>query len=154
MVKKNFSNLSYPSICTIIRKGQIKVNKKQAKNSLVLNLGDKIRLYKIIKQEEKVKKVVPRFSEEIKKWVIFKDNNLIALNKPSGVAVQGGSKVKINIDALLDSLKYDQTNRPKLVHRIDKRTSGLLLIARNLKAANFLGKLFRERKIKKIFINC
>ena len=44
----------------------------------------------------------------------FKDNNVIALNKPSGVAVQGGSKVKINIDALLDSLKYDQTNRPNL----------------------------------------
>ena len=70
--------------------------------------------------------------------VIFKNKEIIALNKPS-VAVQGGTKVKINIDLLLDSLKLGLEERPKLVHRIDKKTSGLLLIARSLKCAKFLG---------------
>ena len=70
--------------------------------------------------------------------VIFKNKEIIALNKPSGgLAVQGGTKVKINVDLLLDSLKFDLEERPKLVHRIDKKTSGLLLIARSLKCAKF-----------------
>ena len=77
---------------------------------------------------------------------LFKDHELIALNKPSGIPVQGGSNVKLNIDLLLDYLRYESESRPKLIHRIDKKTSGLLLIARNLKCAKFLGNVFRERK--------
>ena len=81
--------------------------------------------------------------------VIFKNKEIIALNKPSGIAVQGGTKVKINIDLLLDSLKLGLEERPKLVHRIDKKTSGLLLIARSLKCAKFLERLLEKDKKKK-----
>ena len=74
------------------------------------------------------------------------------MNKPSGIAVQGGTNIKLNIDMLLDSLKYELKDRPKLIHRIDKNTSGLLLIARNLKSAKFLEKFLEKEKLKKIFI--
>ena len=74
------------------------------------------------------------------------------MNKPSGIAVQGGTNIKLNVDMLLDSLKYELKDRPKLIHRIDKNTSGLLLIARNLKSAKFFGEIFRERKIKKKYL--
>ena len=151
-LKKKFSNLSYPSICKIIRKGQVKVNKKKVKNSLILNTGDKVRIYKLIDQEKKQIEIKPSFSEFLKKMIIFKNKEIIALNKPSGIAVQGGTKVKINIDLLLDSLKLGLEERPKLVHRIDKKTSGLLLIARSLECAKFLGEAFRKRKIKKKYL--
>ena len=74
------------------------------------------------------------------------------MNKPSGIPVQGGSNVKLNIDLLLDYLRYESESRPRLIHRIDKKTSGLLLIARNLKCAKFLGNVFKERKKKKYLL--
>ena len=63
-----------------------------------------------------------------------------------------GQRVKINIDSLLDTLRFGLDEKPKLVHRIDKQTSGLLLIARNLKCAKFLGEAFKARKIKKYLL--
>ncbi|MBD23336.1 MAG: hypothetical protein CL572_06740 [Alphaproteobacteria bacterium] len=151
-LKKKFSNLSYPSICKIIRKGQVRVNKKRAKNSLLLNTGDKIKIYKIIRQEKKNIKIKSEFNQYLRKWIIFKNKELIVLNKPSGIAVQGGSNIKVNIDLSLDSLRFGSEERPKLVHRIDKKTSGLLLIARSLKCAKFLGEAFKQRKIKKKYL--
>ena len=134
-LKKNFSSLSYPSLCKIIRKGQLRVNKKRVKNSFLLNVGDQVKLYKIINIKKRIQKIQSSYSVSIKSWVIFKDKNLIIINKPPGIAVQGGTKIRINIDSLLEYLKYDFKERPKLVHRIDKKTSGLLIIARTLKSA-------------------
>ena len=139
-LKKKNPHLSYPIICKIIRKGQVKVNKRKVKNNSVIHTGDRVKLFIKINQE-KVKnfntELKLKFSEEIKKWVIFKNQEFIALNKPSGIPVQGGTNVKLNVDSLLDCLKYELQETPKLVHRIDKNTSGLLLIARNLESAKF-----------------
>ena len=154
-IKKKNPHLSYPIICKIIRKGQVKVNKRKVKNNSVIHTGDRVKLFIKINQE-KVKnfntELKLKFSEEIKKWVIFKNQEFIALNKPSGIPVQGGTNVKLNVDSLLDCLKYELQETPKLVHRIDKNTSGLLLIARNLESAKFFGGMFRERKIKKKYL--
>ncbi len=154
-IKKKNPHLSYPIICKIIRKGQVKVNKRKVKNNSVIHTGDRVKLFIKINQE-KVKNLNTelklKFSEEIKKWVIFKNQQFIALNKPSGIPVQGGTNVKLNVDSLLDCLKYELQETPKLVHRIDKNTSGLLLIARNLESAKFFGGMFRERKIKKKYL--
>tara|TARA_B100001057_G_scaffold494610_1_gene591572 strand:- start:1255 stop:2181 length:927 start_codon:yes stop_codon:yes gene_type:complete len=151
-LKKKFSTLSYPSLCKIIRKGQLRVNKKRVKNSYLLNVGDQVKLYKIINVKKRIQKIHSSYSESIKSWIIFKDKNLIALNKPSGIAVQGGSKITINIDSLLECVKYDFDERPKLVHRIDKKTSGLLIIARTLKSAKFMGSVFKNRNITKKYL--
>ena len=103
----------------------------------------------LIEEEKTFKKPDKKFEQIIKSWVIYKDENLIVLNKPSGIAVQGGTKIKVNVDILLDHLKFKNLDRPKLVHRLDKNTSGILLIARNLNYAKFLGDKFKNRKIEK-----
>ena len=84
--------------------------------------------------------------------VIFKDKNYYIINKPPGLAVQGGTKVKINLDKILENLETDPENIPKLVHRLDNETSGILIVSRNLKATTFFGELFKKRKIEKIYI--
>ena len=153
-LKKN-PHLSYPIICKIIRKGQVKVNKRKVKNNSVIHTGDRVKLFIKINQE-KVKNLNTelklKFSEEIKKWVIFKNQEFIALNKPSGIPVQGGTNVKLNVDSLLDCLKYELQETPKLVHRIDKNTSGLLLIARNLESAKFLEECLGKKNKKKYLL--
>ncbi|MBC10564.1 MAG: hypothetical protein CMP32_01445 [Rickettsiales bacterium] len=153
-IKKELKILSYPFICKIIRKGAIKVNNKRVSNTFSLALGDKIKLSKNIKIEKNNISInsYKKFEPLIKSWIIFKNKNLIVLNKPSGIAVQGGTKIKVNIDILLDYLMFETQEKPKLLHRLDKNTSGILLLARNLKYANFMGLKFKERKIEKKYI--
>ena len=76
---------------------------------------------------------------------------LIAINKPAGIAVQGGTKITRHIDAMLDELVYELQFRPKLVHRLDKETSGVLLLARNAFSAAVLAKSFRNREVEKTY---
>ena len=95
-------------------------------------------------------------SRLLKRWIIYKDENIIAFNKPSGFAVQGGSKINISLDDVLEFLNFKLKDRPKLVHRLDKNTSGLLIVSRNTPFTQYLGKLFKNRKIKKkylLFVN-
>ena len=84
--------------------------------------------------------------------VIYKDNNIIVLNKPSGLAVQGGTNTFRHIDAWLPALKYEKDEAPKLVHRIDKDTSGLLVLARDRKNAEILTKAFKEHDLQKTYL--
>ena len=153
-LKKKLPSLSYPVICKIIRKGQLKVNGKKTNNSYFLKIGDQIRLYfnVSIKKKKTVLHIDDKLINEVKSWIIFKNKNLIAFNKPSGFAVQGGLKIKISLDDVLEHLKFRNTNKPKLVHRIDKDTSGLLLVARNLEYAQFLTRLFRTRDLVKNYL--
>ena len=153
-LKKKLPSLSYPIICKIIRKGQLKVNGKKTNNSYFLKIGDAIKLYFNISISKKKPSphIDSKLINEVKNWIIFKNKNLIAFNKPSGFAVQGGSKIKISLDDVLEHLKFRNINKPKLVHRIDKDTSGLLLVARNLDYAQFLTKLFRERNVEKNYL--
>src|SRR5690606_18720628 len=89
--------------------------------------------------------------EFIRSLVIHRDDDVIVLNKPHGLAVQGGAKTTRHIDGLLDGLKFDSDKRPKLVHRLDRDTSGCLVLARHPRAAAFLGEAFRDRDTDKIY---
>jgi 23S rRNA pseudouridine955/2504/2580 synthase len=153
-LKKKLTFLSYPIICKIIRKGQLKVNGKKINNSYFLKNGDSIKLYFdiSIKTQKKKINVDQKVIEDVKSWIILKNKNFIAFNKPSGFPVQGGSKIKISLDDVLEYLKFSNTHKPKLVHRIDKDTSGLLIVARNLEYAKFLTKLFRTRSLTKNYL--
>ncbi len=157
-IKKKIPTLSYPLICKIIRKGKIKVNKKKITNSFLLKKGDSIRIFFEIESSPlvKTKKIDQNFIKIVKRWIIYKDENIIAFNKPSGFAVQGGSKINISLDDVLEFLNFKLKDRPKLVHRLDKNTSGLLIVSRNTPFTQYLGKLFKNRKIKKkylLFVN-
>jgi 23S rRNA pseudouridine955/2504/2580 synthase len=83
--------------------------------------------------------------------VIHMDSQAIVVNKPPGLATQGGTKTERHLDGLLDALQYDAENRPKLVHRLDKDTSGALLLARSSRAAAFFAKSFSSRTARKVY---
>ena len=154
-LKKNISFVTYPILCKLLRKGTVRVNGRRAKNNTVLRIGDKINFTRIIQQEpslDRKNKYNIKFEEFIKKLVVYKDKFKILLNKPAGLAVQGGTNIKLNIDIMLDSLKFNLDERPKLVHRIDKQTSGLLMIARSLNSSRYYGELFKNRKIEKVYL--
>ena len=154
-LKKNISFVTYPTLCKLLRKGVVRVNGRRVKNNTVLRTGDKINFTRTIQEEprfDKIGKYNKKFAEFIKKLVVYKDQFKILVNKPSGLAVQGGTNVKLNIDIMLDSLKFNLEERPKLVHRIDKQTSGLLMIARSLNSSRYYGELFKKRKIEKVYL--
>ncbi len=83
--------------------------------------------------------------------VLHRDDDIIVINKPAGLAVQGGTKIRRNLDAMLDVLRFDAEERPRLVHRLDKETSGCLVLARSVKAASFLADGFSQRTTHKIY---
>ncbi len=87
----------------------------------------------------------------LRQLVLYRDASAIVLNKPAGLAVQGGTKTGRHVDGLLDTLRFDSDERPRLVHRLDKDTSGVLLIARNAAAAGFFTRAFREKTTRKTY---
>ena len=154
-LKKKISFITYPILCKFIRKGIVRVNGKRIRNSSILYTGDIIKFSRNIKQQNKSKNKENynrKFSDFINELILFKNQDLIIINKPSGLAVQGGTKIKLNVDVMLDSLKFDSIERPRLVHRIDKETSGILLIARSLDSSKYFGELFKNRLIEKKYI--
>lgn len=150
-------NISFALAQKLIRQKQIKVNDKKVPAAYRLCLGDNIEIYADLltipsNQTIKTKKFNPEILKRIKEAVIFQDKNLIALNKPQGLAVQGGSNVSFSIDDALSFLKFDLEETPKLVHRLDKDTSGILLIARNRSSADLLTDAFRSKTINKVYL--
>jgi 23S rRNA pseudouridine955/2504/2580 synthase len=83
--------------------------------------------------------------------VLYRDDWAIVVNKPAGLAVQGGTNTERHVDALLDGLRFNSQERPRLVHRLDKDTSGVLLIARNAAAAAFFTRAFRDKTTRKVY---
>ena len=100
-LKKNISDLPYPLLCQLIRKGVVRVNGRRIKNSSLLKTGDIIIFSRNVytsKSSLNKEKYNKKFSEFIKSLVIFKDDSFLIINKPSGLAVQGGTNIKLNID--------------------------------------------------------
>lgn len=144
----------YPSfrqneIEVALRKKKIRVNQKKVKSNYRLQLDDKVFVdFNFKKYKEERKYQYDSFSKkQIENMTIFQDDELLILNKPPGIAVQGGTKIKKNIDDLLKS--SFKSIKTRLVHRIDKETSGILIIALNRQIADHLSNLFREKKIIK-----
>ena len=156
--KNKILSLPHSLIEKIIRQNKIKVNKKKTKSSYRLQLGDLIEIYDISKlkptdNEKKIKYLPKR--KEISKYddYIIEDNeNFLVINKPTGIPVQSGTKSFKNMIDILKETKYFQNSKPYIVHRIDKETSGILLIAKNRKYAQLFTSLFRIRKIHKTYL--
>lgn len=89
---------------------------------------------------------------EVQSWVLFKDKHIIVINKPYGLAVQGGSGVGKHLDMLLPALQYEMDGPPKLVHRLDRDTSGVLVLARTREVAADLQKGFANNRLKKVYV--
>lgn len=139
----------------LLRTKQIKVDGKKAEANLKLAAGQEIRVPPL--DEEKAAPhreagVSVKDAAFIQSLLLYKDDNILVLNKPSGLAVQGGSKTTRHVDGMLDALTFGMEECPKLVHRIDKDTSGLLVLARNRKYADLLTRAFREHTLPKTYL--
>ena len=156
--KQKIINLPHSLIEKIIRQNKIKLNKKKTKSSYRLQTGDIIEIYDIsrFKENDKDKKVkyIPKKKElnKYEDYVIENNDNFIVINKPAGIPVQSGTKSFKNITDVLKNSKYFQDSKPYIVHRIDKETSGILIVAKNRKFAQLFTTLFRIRKIHKTYL--
>lgn len=151
-LKKNVPDMPYGLVQKLIRKGAIRLDGKKVKAEAKLGAGQEIRIpaYDGAKEKDK-KKISDKDAQFIKSLILFEDAHIIALNKPPGLAVQGGTKTKKHIDGLLQALANKEGVVPRLVHRLDKDTSGVLLLARSAKVAKQLGQMFKERDIRKLY---
>ena len=156
--KNKIINLPHSLLEKIIRQNKVKVNKRKTKSSYRLQRGDLIEIYDISKfkpidKKEKVK-YLPKKKEisNYDDYIIEDNENFIVINKPTGIPVQSGTKSYKNIIDILKNSKYFENLKPFIVHRLDKETSGLLIIAKNRKYAQLFTSLFRIRKIHKTYL--
>ncbi|NMG22569.1 RNA pseudouridine synthase [Brasilonema bromeliae SPC951] len=156
--KRHLPDTSFNTVSRWARTGQLRVDGARATPGDRVAAGQSIR----VPPPEAAPASAPRparqrpaLSEEqvafAQSLVIHRDAQAIVLNKPPGLATQGGTRTHDHVDGLLDALQFDQTGRPKLVHRLDKDTSGALLLARTARAAAYFSKHFSGRSAKKVY---
>ncbi|HMN72615.1 MAG TPA: RluA family pseudouridine synthase [Rhodoblastus sp.] len=154
--KRRFPGLALSHLAKIARKGEVRVEGKRVDTATRLEEGQSVRVPPLTLDAPSAgrRPAVPASAEDaeaIRRMTLYEDKHVLVLNKPYGLAVQGGSGTKHHIDGMLASLADEKGNRPVLVHRLDRDTSGVLLIAKNRKIAAQLGEIFRSRKAQKIY---
>jgi 23S rRNA pseudouridine955/2504/2580 synthase len=154
-LEARFPGLSFSHIQRIVRKGELRVNGKRADSKDRLEEGQNVRIPPL---KLDVPKAGVSFSEASKKthdalkdMILFEDDDVMVLNKPAGLAVQGGSGITRHVDQMLETMRDAKGQRPRLVHRLDRETSGCLLVAKTRFAATALTGSFRHRSARKIY---
>ena len=154
-LKNLFTSLTQSFIEKNIRKKNILINNSRTKANYVVKLNDNLIILnfheELYKNKIIYKKNIKISDNDLKKFnksIIFQNNNFLVINKWSDIATQGGSKVNVSIDHIIKNINPDY----RLVHRLDKETSGLLLISKNLKYARSFSRLFKQHLITKFYI--
>lgn len=154
-LKKAVPDLPYALSQKLIRKGAIRIDGKRAKADARLSAGQNVRIPPVEDKGDLPAAPKRKLTDEdrrfIQSLVIYDDGDVIAFNKPSGLASQGGGGVEHHIDALFPLLADNDGLAPRLIHRLDRDTSGVLLAARSAEAVRNLGKSFKDRRAKKIY---
>ena len=149
----------YPSVThsrlqKLLRTGQVRVDGHRAKANIRLIAGQIVRVPPVgepVPTQRKAPPVDAATREDLRARVLYRDDNMLALDKPAGLAVQGGSGQRRHLDALSEALRFEADEPPRLVHRLDKETSGVLLLARHRHAARDLTRLFRDGEVAKTY---
>ena len=156
--QRHLPDIGFNTVSRWARTGQLRVEGARADPSDRIAAGQSIRVPPAEpkpEREAKPRRVRPELSEEQTQlalgMVIHRDAQAIVLNKPPGLATQGGTRTDEHVDGLLDALEFDLDQRPKLVHRLDKDTSGALLIARTARSAASFAKAFSSRTARKVY---
>jgi len=151
--KRHFANLTHGQLQKMLRTGQIRVAGKRAETSTRLEAGQEIRVppQAVEPRQAEIAKKSAREINDIKKLILFEDDDVLVLNKLAGLAVQGGTGLRDSIDSMLAALTHEKHGKPKLVHRLDRDTSGVLLVAKTTFAATRLADSFRHRDTQKIY---
>ena len=155
-VKNNIGKYPQSLLEKSIRKGKIKLNKKRTSSSYKLKIGDEINFYNFdykFKHKDKTRyKPTKKSLDENEKSLIDDNNDFIVINKKSGISAQGGTKSKNNLIDIFSNSNIFKDTKPYSVHRLDKETSGVMIIAKNYSSAKLLTSLFRLRKIHKTYL--
>jgi 23S rRNA pseudouridine955/2504/2580 synthase len=155
--RRHYPGLGHGHLEKLLRTGQVRVDGRKAKSGDRVSPGMAIRVPPL----ESISPAPSPFPEKsrarpqdealLRDLIIHRDDDAIVLNKPAGLAVQGGSNTTRHVDGMLDGLRFDHAERPRLVHRLDKDTSGVLLIARSAAAAAFFTRAFRDKTTRKTY---
>lgn len=156
--KRNMPDVSFNLVSRWARTGQLRLDGKRAAPGDRIEAGQVLRLppaQSMPDRPERAKREHQPLSEDeaafVRELVIHRDAHALVLNKPPGLATQGGTRTHQHLDRLLGGLADDAGNRPKLVHRLDKDTSGVLLVARSARAASHFSKAFSGRTARKVY---
>src|SRR5215472_8429774 len=151
--RRHFPALTHGRLEKLLRTGQVRLDGKRAKAGDRVAAGQTVRVPPNIADAtaERPAPAPMSSAEGLRDLILHMDKSVIVLNKPSGLATQGGSGLTKHIDGMLDSLAYEKKQRPRLVHRLDRDTSGVLVIARTVPAAAALAKSLQQRDAKKIY---
>jgi len=156
--KERFPQVTFGALQKMLRTGQIRVDSKRVQANLRLAVGSHIRVPKMVReplQGAPSLKPPPGLSKAdrnfIEGLILYEDDDVFVLNKPFGIAVQGGSKTTRHLDGILAGMHDRFGDRPRLVHRLDRDTTGVLLVAKTRAAASRLGKLFQSRSAHKTY---
>ena len=150
---RHYPALKNGQLQRLLRAKNIKVNHQKATTAQRLSVGDEIRVPPL---DTPAKDNLPRSLSRadtafMQSLVLYRDDDVIVINKPAGIAVQGGSKTERHIDGMLDALRFDKTEKPRLTHRLDKDTSGVLVLGRTANATACLTEAFKTRAAHKIY---
>lgn len=156
--KRNMPDVTFNLVSRWARTGQLRLDGKRATPGDRIEAGQSLRLPPaelMPDRTERPKREQQPLSEDeaafVRELVIHRDAHALVLNKPPGLATQGGTRTHQHLDRLLDGLADEAGNRPKLVHRLDKDTSGVLLVARSARAASHFSKAFSGRTARKVY---
>jgi 23S rRNA pseudouridine955/2504/2580 synthase len=154
--RHKWSYIPYSSIQKAIRKGLIKVDGKKAKALSRLHWGSIVSFKEnwpvFFYTPQKDREIAPEWVKKLESWIVYEDQHILVLNKPNGIACQGGSGQRYHVDGLMQA--WRQTDKIRLVHRLDKQTSGLLILAKKLNDARELSSIFHHRGMKKVYWAC
>lgn len=151
-LQKHLKGVPFGLLQKLMRKGQIRVDSGRVKPATRLEKGQKVRIPPMDAPKTKAKRELT--DEDVafmKSLVIYDEGDILAINKPAGLPTQGGTGIKRHIDGMLEALSNKDGVKPRIVHRLDKDTSGVLLLARSADMARKLGELFKGRDIRKIY---
>ena len=152
--KRHYPALTHGRLEKLLRKGEVRLDGKRAKAADRLIAGQTLRLPPQVihdKAEARPKAMAVKSTRKLEDMILYMDKHLFVINKPSGLATQGGSGLKEHVDGMLDQLAYEKNTRPKLVHRLDRDTSGVLMVARTAQSAAGLSRALAGRDASKIY---
>jgi 23S rRNA pseudouridine955/2504/2580 synthase len=158
--KRHFPELGHGRLEKLLRTGQVRVDGRRAQAGLRLAAGQLIRVPPLAPPTgEGSPRPAPkpraapseRDQRALEAAILYRDDDVLAINKPAGLAVQGGTGLDRHLDGMLDGLRLGAAERPRLVHRLDRDTSGVLLLARHARAATELTAAFRRKECRKIY---
>jgi 23S rRNA pseudouridine955/2504/2580 synthase len=154
----HFPAVSYGYLQKLLRSGQVRLDSKRVQANARLEAGQQVRVPAVVRKPPKAApSLQPPLGlskgdrDLIERMILFEDEHVVVLNKPFGIAVQGGTGTKRHIDGMLAGMADRFGDRPRLVHRLDRDTTGVLLVAKHRDAAAKLGRIFQTRSAAKTY---